>query len=343
MLNRKIMFYLFVSLMLIFFISVNVSAVENEKAVLGMAMIDLTNPAFVQLMEGANIAAEEDGNIEIIWNSAENSLEKQISIIENLVEQEVDVILIDPLDVDAVKPAMKKAYDAGIHLITMGNLVETPYENVSTLYGDRELSKNLNRILFHSLDGEGNVVYIFGKKGNFCSDERYAGFEEAAKEFPNINVLAKQPGEWDPVLAQKIMEDFLTAYPQIDALSVWHDGIMYGAMTAVRSEGLAGEIKVVSIDGDIQSSEMVLDGEIVCDVLTGLKRIGAWNVKVGAALARGADLDKIVFLPPYYVMLEETHDMLNEKGFDIDSLPWVTPEEAMKIADSAYVEWSWEE
>jgi len=320
----------------------NVSAIEDKKAVLGMAMIDLTNPAFVQLMEGANIAAEEDGNIEIIWNSAENSLEKQISIIENLVEQRVDVILIDPLDVDAVKPAMKKAYDAGIHLVTMGNYVETPYGNVSTLYGDRVLSKNLNRILFHSLDGEGNVVYIFGKKGNFCSDERYAGFEDAAKEFPNINVLAMQPGEWDPALAQRIMEDFLTAHPQIDGLSVWHDGIMYGAMTAVRSAGLAGEIKVVSIDGDVESSEMIRDGEIVCDVLTGLKRIGAWNAKVGAALARGAELDEIVYLPPYYVMEEETHNMVIERGFKED-IPWVTPEEAIKIADSAYVEWSWEE
>ena len=317
------------------------AAAETKQVKIGMVMIDLTNPFFVDMMNGGDLAEKEDGNLEVIWKSAEGSVEKEISLIENFVEQKVDAILIDPLDVDAVKPAMEKAFKAGIPLVTMGNFVDTPYGNISTLYNDRIDYRNLTRILCYYLDSKGNVVHIFGKKGNFVSDERLAGFEEAVKEFPDIKVLAVQPGEWDPALAQRIMEDYLTAYPKIDGLAVWHDGIMYGAITAIRSAGLMDEIKVVSYDGDIESSKMVKSGELVADLLTGAKRIGAWNVKVGAALARGAKLDQKVFLPTKFVILEDTLNKVMANGFKED-IQWITPDEAIQIAGSAVVDWTWE-
>jgi len=317
------------------------AAAETKQVTIGIIEINLTNPFFVDMMKGGNIAEKEDGNLEVIWKSAEGSVEKEISLIENFVEQKVDAILIDPLDVDAVKPAMEKAFKAGIPLVTMGNFVDTPYGNVSTLYNDRVDYRNLTRILCYYLNSKGNIVHIFGKKGNFVSDERLVGFEEAVKEFPDIKVLAVQPGEWDPALAQRIMEDYLTAYPKIDGLAVWHDGIMYGAMTAIRSAGLVDEIKIVSYDGDIESSKMVKSGELVANLLTGAKRIGAWNVKVGAALARGAKLDQKVFLPTKFVILEDTLNKVRANGFKED-IQWITPDEAIDIAGKAVVDWTWQ-
>lgn len=318
-----------------------VAAAETMPVKIGMVMIDLTNPFFVDMMNGGNLAAKEDGNLEVIWKSAEGSVEKEIALIENFIEQKVGAILIDPLDVDAVKPAMEKAFKAGIPLVTMGNFVDSPYGNISTLYNDRVDYRNLTRILCYYLNSKGNIVHIFGKKGNFVSDERLAGFEEGAKEFPDIKVLAVQPGEWDPALAQRIMEDYLTAYPKIDGLAVWHDGIMYGAMTALRSAGLVDEITTVSYDGDIESSKMVKSGELIADLLTGARRIGAWNVKVGAALARGAKLDQKVFLPTKFVILEDTLNKVRANGFKED-IEWITPDEAMEIAGNAVVDWAWE-
>lgn len=306
---------------------------------IGLAMIDLTNPFFVDVMKGGNIAAKEVG-VNVIWKSAEGSVEKEIAIIENFVQQKVDCIGIDPLDVESVKPAMKKAFDAKIPLITMGNFVDTPYGNVSTLYNDFEDYKTLTEILAYSLKQKGNVVHIFGKRGNFVSDERLRGFNESIKQFSGIKVLAVQPGEWDPALSQRIMEDWMTTYPKIDGLAVWHDGIMYSAVTALKNAGRLSKMKVVSYDGDVESSKMVKAGELVADLLTGAKRIGAWNVKVGAALARGAKLNQKVYLPTKFVILKSTLEQLKKNGFKKD-IQYLEPDDAMKIAESAAVDWKY--
>ena len=312
----------------------------SERTVkLGMAMVDLTNPFFVQMMEGGNIAAKEV-NAEVIWKSSEGSVEKEVAIIENFVAQKVDCILIDPIDTEAVKPAMEKAYKAGIPLVTMGNYVETPYGNVSTLYNDYEDYKTLTEILCYYLGGKGNIVHIFGKKGNYVSDERLKGFEAAVKEFTDIKVLAEAPGEWDPALSQKIMEDWLTTYPDINGLAVWHDGVMYSAVTAIKNANRLKDITIVSYDGDPESSQMVKNGELIADLLTGAKRIGAWNVKVGAALARGAKLNAKVYLPSKFVITEETLKKVQANGFT-KKIDWVTPDEAIDIANSAKVDWKY--
>ena len=309
------------------------------KASIGLAMIDLTNPFFVDMMEGGNLAAKEVG-VNVIWKSAEGSVEKEIAIIENFVEQKVGCILIDPLDVEAVKPAMKKAFDAKIPLVTMGNFVDTPYGNVSTLYNDFQDYKTLTEMFAYSLNQKGNVVHIFGKKGNFVSDERLRGFNEGIKQFPGIKVLAVQPGEWDPALSQRLMEDWMTTYPQIDGLAVWHDGIMYSAVTALKNAGRLAKMRVVSYDGDVESSNMVKAGELVADLLTGARRIGAWNVKVGAALASGAKLESKVFLPSKFVMLKSTLEQLKKNGFKRD-IQYLEPDEAIKVAKSAAVDWKY--
>ncbi len=317
---------------------VTFAAGENPPTI-GMAMVDLTDPFFVSMMDGGNLAGNEV-QAKVIWKSAEGSAEKEIGIIEDFIQQKVGCILIDPIDSQAVKPAMKKAYDAGIPLVTMGNFVDTPYGNVSTLYNDYKDYKTLAAILAYSLNQKGNIVHIFGKKGNFVSDERLRGFVDGIKQFPGIKVLSVQPGGWDPAQSQQIMEDMLTAYPQIDGVAFWHDGIGYSAVTAIQNAGRMQGMKIVSYDGDPESSQMVKDGTLVADLLTGAKRIGAWNVKVGAALARGAKLSRKVYLPSKFVILEDTLNQLRQNGFK-EKIDWVTPDEAIKISESATVDWKY--
>lgn len=104
--------------------------------VLGLAAIDLQNSFFVRMKEAGDVATSDYG-VKATWQSAEGSLEKQVSIIENFVNQGVSAILIDPIDKNAVIPAIQKATAAGIPVITMGNKVEAG-DNYSTLYPDFE-------------------------------------------------------------------------------------------------------------------------------------------------------------------------------------------------------------
>ena len=301
----------------------------GKEPVMGIAMINLDHPFFANMMAQASIASQDYG-IRLIWKSAEGSLEKQIAIIENFIQQKVDVIMIDPIDKVAIAPAVIKVHEAGIPVITAGNFVDTPY-NVNTLYNDYEDFKTLTTMMGYYLNKKGNVVCLVGGPGNFVSDERQRGFEAGIKQFPNIKVLSLQPSDWDSVKGMKVMENWLTAYPEIDAFICVSDGVTLGALEPIRASGRAKDIKIFTYDGDIQSQQLIQKGEIVADLLTGSARVGYWNVAVGAMLAKGVKVPQKVYLPTHFIMNPDTAQLLKDRGMDLSKVRWITPEEGMKV------------
>ncbi len=301
----------------------------KKEPVLGIAMINLDHPFFANMMASAQLASQDYG-VRTIWKSAEGSLEKQIAIIENYIQQKVDCILIDPIDKVAIAPAVLKVHAAGIPVITMGNFVDTPY-NVNTLYNDYEDFKTVTTMMAYYMDKKADVVCLVGGPGNFVSDERQRGFEDGVKQFPGIKVLSLQPSDWDAVKGMKVMENWLTAYPNIDAFLCVSDGVTLGALEPIRNSGRADKIKIFTYDGDINSQQLIQKGEIVVDLLTGSGRVGYWNIAVGAMLARGEKVPLKVYLPTHFVMTKETAQILKDKGMDLSKIRWVTPEDGMKI------------
>ncbi len=301
----------------------------KKEPVLGIAMINLDHPFFANMMAAAQLASQDYG-VRTVWKSAEGSLEKQIAIIENFIQQKVDVILIDPIDKKAIAPVVVKVHEAGIPVVTMGNFVDTPY-NVNTLYNDYADFKTLTTIMGYYMDKKANVVCLVGGPGNFVSDERQRGFEDGVKQFPNIKVLSLQPSDWDAVKGMKVMENWLTAFPDIDAFLCVSDGVTLGALEPIRSSGRADKIKIFTYDGDIQSQQLIQKGEIVADLLTGSARVGYWNVAVGAMLARGVKVPQKVYLPTHFIMNPDTAQLLQDRGMDLSKIRWVKPEDGMKI------------
>lgn len=303
--------------------------VREAEPRLGIVMINLDHPFFANMMAAASIAAQEY-EVKPIWKSAEGSLEKQIALIENFIQEGVDCILIDPIDKNAIAPAVVKVHEAGIPVVTMGNFVDTPY-NINTLYSDYEDFKTLTTMMGYYMKQKANVVCLVGGPGNFVSDERQRGFEAGAKQFPNVNVLSIQPSDWDPVKGMKVMENWLTAFPNIDVFMCVSDGVTLGALEPIRNSGRADKIKIFSYDGDTQTSELVKKGEIVADLLTGSKRIGYWNIAVGAMLANGKKLPQKVYLPTHFVLTKETAQILQNNGMDLSNVDWVEPDEAIRL------------
>ena len=146
-------------------------------------------------------------------------------------------------------------------------------------------------------------------------------------------MLSIQPAGWDPVKAMNIMENWLIAYDRIDAFISATDPNTLAAIEAIKAAGREKEIAVFSYDGDPEALEAVKRGDILIDLLTGSTRVGYWNVKVAAELARGKKFDQKVYLPTHFVMNEETAASLKEKGYNVDKglHSWVTPDGALEL------------
>lgn len=298
-------------------------ATDGSQKTLGIVAIDLTNPFFIQMKEAGDQAAKDYG-VKTIWQSADGSVEKQISLIENFIQQGVDAILIDPSDKNAIIPVIEKAEEAGIEIITMGNKVEGDW-NYNTLYPDYDNMAMLAKVFGTALDGKGQIAYLSLSKGNYVSDEREAGFiETIEKEFPNIEIVGNQPTEFDTAEAQKITETWLNNYPDLDGIAFAHDPLGIAAMSAAETMGRDGLI-FGGYDGEMEMETFINDGRMLLDSMTGSYRIGYWNIAVAARIVNGAEFSKDLAMPTHYITSDETAKMLADKGLEFD---YITPKDA---------------
>lgn len=322
--------------------------VEKEKVTIGVAMVDVTNPFFVDVMKGGDQVAAAMG-AEVIWKSAEGSLEKQIAVVENFIQQKVDAIFIDPLDPVAIKPVIEKALKAGIPTLTAANLVEVP-GNISTPFPAKDAFKMLMDMTAAYLNSKGDILYMSGIPGNQVLDQYLAGIVEQVKEYPDIKLLSEQPAKMDPALAQKIMENWLTAYSKIDAVIFTTDPDMYAAIESMKNVNRLGEFPLFSQNGDIKALEMIKNNEnnVKIDLLSGATRIGALNMTIAIKLANGEKLPAEIWFGYVPVMTQETWDAITANGYKQDteykkSAQWITPEKAIEIvnnADKEFVNWT---
>ncbi len=285
--------------------------------VLGVAAIDLQNSFYVRMKEAADVAAKDYG-VKSTWQSAEGSLEKQVGIIENFVNQHVSAILIDPIDKNAVIPAIKKAEAAGIPVITMGNKVEAG-ENYSTLYPDYDNMAMVARAIGKSLDGKGEIGLLVGSRGNFVSDTREKGFVDTMKkEFPDIKIVGVEPTGWDAAKATNAAQTWLTTYPDLKGIACISDSLCLAADSVASSMG--SNLIYGGYDGDAEMKDLIDSGKMVLDVLTGAYRVGYWNVAVAARLANGEKLPKDLYMPTYFVSSDATAEKLKAAGLTFDHI-----------------------
>ena len=302
------------------------SPATAQQKLIGVVAIDLQSSFFVRMKEAGDVAAKDYG-VATSWQSAEGSLEKQVSLIENLISQHASAILVDPLDKNALIPVLKKAQAAGVNVITMGNKVEAG-GNYSTLYPDAPDAAETARALARAVGGKGEIALLIGARGNYVSDTREKGFSDTlAKEFPNMKVVGVQPAGWDPSKAADVAQTWLSTYPDLKGIWCMSDTMCLGASSVAEATGKT--LKIAGFDGDAEMTPLFANGSMVIDVLTGAYRVGYWNIAVAARLAKGEPLPKDLFMPTYFIMTDAGAAELAKAGLTLDH---VTPEKAKTVA-----------
>jgi ribose transport system substrate-binding protein len=171
--------------------------------------------------------------IELVVESADVDVQGQVQQVQNLINRGVDAIIINPNDQSGLNLALEDAVAEGIVVIAVDQ--EISAEGVYNVVIDQiEWARMSARWLAEQLGGEGDVVLIEGFIGHPANEARMQGVEEVFANYPGINVVGRDTGQWDQATGQQVMSDFLASLPNIDG--VWtQDGMAQGALTAVRT------------------------------------------------------------------------------------------------------------
>lgn len=262
----------------------------EEAKTIGLAISTLNNPFFVDLEAGAKAKAAELGATLVTLDSQDDSA-TEMSNVEDLINQGVDLILINPTDSDAVKSAVEAANKAGIPVITLDRSANGG-EVVSHIASDNVAGGKLaGEYIVELLGGKGNVVELEGVPGASAARERGEGFNAAIAK-SDLKVVAKQTANFDRAEGLTVMENILQAQPEIDAVFAHNDEMALGALEAIKASGR--EIIVVGFDATDDAKAAVESGEMAATVEQLPKEIGSLGVDTAIKLLKGETVEKSI-------------------------------------------------
>ncbi|HSK51682.1 MAG TPA: substrate-binding domain-containing protein [Clostridia bacterium] len=161
----------------------------------------------------------------------------QLADIRDLISADVDAIVFNPNDPDALTPALEEAKAAGIHTISVDAFVN--HADSYNLYNNQvEYAKLGAKWLFDKIGGEGTVYYMRGLAGHPADSDRDKGFKEVLAEYPNITIVPNEEGVhtgWDPATTTQLINDFLSSGQYDDIDGIWTSGMDSQVVDAIKS------------------------------------------------------------------------------------------------------------
>jgi D-xylose transport system substrate-binding protein len=227
---------------------------------------------------------------------AQTSAAKQLTDIESLIAQGANALIVLAQDSSAIGPAIEKAANEGIPVIGYDRLIENPNTYYIT-FDNKEVGR-LQAQAVMKVKPTGNYVFIKGGSTDPNADFVFSGQMEVLK--PSIDAgKIKNVGEaytdgWKPEIAQKNMEQFLTANNnKVDAVVSSNDGMAGGVVAALEAQGLAGSVPVSGQDGDKAALNRVALGTQTVSVWKDSRMLGKKAGEVAVELANGKKMSEI--------------------------------------------------
>jgi ribose transport system substrate-binding protein len=257
--------------------------------VIGFSVSTLNNPFFVTLTEGAKKAASEK-NVELVVVDAGDDAAKQTSDIEDLVSRNVGVLIVNPVDSDAVAPAVKSAMSQGIKVIAVDrgvNGVDVDCQIASdNVAGARMATEYLMELV-----GEGaKVAELQGVPGASATIDRGEGFHQVADK--SLQVAASQTANFNRAEGMTVMENILQSDGTIKGVFAHNDEMALGAVEAVAASGK--DIKIVGFDATDDAQKAVKDGKMAATVAQKPDKMGETAIETAVKIMAGETVDKSI-------------------------------------------------
>jgi ABC-type sugar transport system substrate-binding protein len=248
--------------------SYGMKKVDLKGAIVGFSQSEPDTAAF-RAAETQSIKDEaaKVGVGQLLVTNANAQLTKQISDIQDMLNQGAQVLIVAPVNSDGLDPALAAAKAKGVPVLTIDRKVTNAScsDYLAFIGSDFEdQGKRAADAMNEATDGKANVAVLLGSSGNNVTDLRTSGFEDQVKaEYPDIKIVASQTGDFDRSKGQSVAEQLLQSNPEIDAIYAENDEMGLGAMQAVLSAGKqpGTDVKIVSIDGTRNAVQAIVDGQ----------------------------------------------------------------------------------
>jgi rhamnose transport system substrate-binding protein len=267
---------------------------SHKKVTIAMLPKKTGIPYFTTCSTGATECAKQLGDELIYDGPSDGSPEKAAALIEQWTLQGVDVIAVSPNDPDVLAPAMKKAREKGVHVITWD---ADGKPDTREFFVNQATAKDIGNALVDALakdigngdakSATGEVAIITATLTAANQNEWMKYMKEQLAKYPNLKLVDVKPCNEDQKLAFQVAQDLMKAYPNLKGIFAISSVAFPGAAEAIKQSGNAGKVQVTGLSTPNDMKRYVLDGTVKSVILWNTVDLGYLTAYVADNLANG--------------------------------------------------------
>ncbi|MCX6168140.1 MAG: sugar ABC transporter substrate-binding protein [Ignavibacteriales bacterium] len=293
---KKIFILVLLTSLVYFFAGCRKSDKEiNGKPTIAFVMKTLNNPYFIEMQKGAEEAAKRLGvNLVVQAADREVDVEKQMQIIENLIQRKVSALCITPSGSKEIVPAIVKANEAGIPVLIVDTRIDKQtlteaQAKIVTFIGSDNIDggRIAGKFIVDKLGGKGNIVVLEGIPGHETGDARLKGFYEVIKDNKEIKVIATQTANWERDQGYVVFQNILQAHPDVEAVFACNDMMALGAVEAISAAKKKHKIIVVGFDAIQDSRDAIMNDQMNGSIAQHPEEMGRLSVENAFKVIKG--------------------------------------------------------
>ncbi len=284
---------------------------------IGLSIQTLGNQVWAQQMDAIQKAAKEDGHEATVVECEENA-NTQIDQIENFITSGTDIIIVNPVDPDAIESVCAKAMEAGIKVISWDEEMENSDINwvIKNYDLGAAIGEQAAEFINEKYGDEGCEVAVLGYPQTPILLERENGILDKLEELaPNAEVVANQPAI-DPTEGLNAMETILQAHPDVKVVCCIGGGGAAGANEAFKAaygSEVPDNVGIFSTDLTDETIASMQNGEFnrVCIAITGNAYVcGEEIYDIAVRYAQGEEMEHNVYRELIPVTVDNLEEMI---------------------------------
>ncbi|MDU9348859.1 MULTISPECIES: D-ribose ABC transporter substrate-binding protein [Staphylococcus] len=258
---------------------------KKSDVVIGVSISTLNNPFFVKIKDGIEKEAKKQG-VKVKFADAQDDAAKQANDIDDLIQQKVDYLIVNPTDSDAISGSIQIANDEAIPVITLDRDVAKG-DVASFIASDNIKGGDMGgKLIVDELGKDAKVAELEGVPGASATRERGKGFHNVADQ--SLDVVSKQSAKFNRTEGLNVTQNIIQAHPEIQAIFAQNDEMALGAVEAIGNK----DIKVVGFDGNEDAIKSVEKGKLFATVAQQPNLMGEESVKTIMDLYNGKKVEK---------------------------------------------------
>ena len=278
------------------------------------------------------IAKARDLNADIIVQNANNDDQDQLKQVKYLLEQEIDVLIIVPNDLNKAATAVEMAKKQGVPVISYDRLVMNSNVDLYITFDNVKVGELMARRISKTMK-TGNLLIINGAKTDNNTKMIKQGYDKILQPLVKegkINIIGEEwAADWLKEYAFKVVDDALQKKIKINAVIAGNDSLAEGVVEALSEHRMTGDIIVIGQDADLTACQRIVEGTQLMTIYKPIEKLAEATIEMAIKLVKNEPLNvneyinngrydvKYYVLDPTAVDKENIDETIIRDGFHI--------------------------